>query len=329
MIGAVTLVLAFVASVWILLGGKSTSPVLKLTKTLLRLLFCKGRRTRGVLTGIVFPICLQDLTESEEGPKILTSMLRHTRHLSTAVNIVSVDQDSISVTDGVKGQKGIIHVTYDHPTCCPTTFFVKCNIQGLSPMRLLMETSEVCKCEAMFYHSIKPKCPIIDTPECYFVDYSDITGEFCLITECINFGQDSIQPLKHRIRDPAVLEEQLLFIDGGAALNASFRGTSAASNLKLELNLPRFEETHEQMWILVQLIALLGGLKHTTRRTLQGSTVNKQWMTWRVPEGIIGREMELIWDMPMIMRSLCQDEELSAYGHNDFTTDNAFFPIWR
>lgn len=48
-------------------------------------------------------------------------------------------------------------------------------------------------------------------------------------------------------------------------------------------------------------------------------------MTWECPSELLGRETELLWDMPSIMTSLCNDSSLVAFGHNDYTTDNAYF----
>jgi hypothetical protein len=67
------------------------------------------------------------------------------------------------------------------------------------------------------------------------------------------------------------------------------------------------------------------GLAHTTRNTLGSKEIHREWMTWECPPELIGRETELLWDMPLIMTSLCNDASLAAFGHNDYTTDNAYF----
>ena len=57
--------------------------------------------------------------------------------------------------------------------------------------------------------------------------------------------------------------------------------------------LPRFDETHERFWVLVQIIGRLG-LHHTLQRTLKGRRgVNEGFMTWDPPPELLGREAEV------------------------------------
>lgn len=167
---------------------------------------------------------------------------------------------------------------------------------------------------------------------CYFVDYNETSGEFCLLSEAIQFGEGRLLPLKHRIRDPPSLEEQKLFVRVGAEMQSRFWGAEA-----VRLGVPRFEETHRRLWQLVQVVGVVG-LRKTARRCLQGRQgVNERFMTWHPPAELLGREWELIWDMPELMRSLCRSDAsrgsrsgesgLLAFGHNDLLTDNAYF--WR
>mmetsp|Transcript_142972 Transcript_142972/g.456843 ORF Transcript_142972/g.456843 Transcript_142972/m.456843 type:complete len:326 (-) Transcript_142972:336-1313(-) len=86
----------------------------------------------------------------------------------------------------------------------------------------------------------------------------------------------------------------------------------------------RFDTTHREMWLMAQLTARMG-LHHTLRKTLKGKVVNVAFMTWDPPSELVGRESELISDMPRILTSLCEDSGMLAFGHNDFTTDNAYF----
>lgn len=207
----------------------------------------------------------------------------------------------------------------------PSRLFAKYSLPNVSPMRLLMETTEVTRCEAIFYHKLSELVgKHLRTPKCYFCDYSETTGEFLLLSEVVEFGKDGVRPLKHRIRDKNDLEEQLLLIKGGARLNAKFwYGRTEIENLLYSI--PHFDKTHQQMWLVAQLIACFGGLRHTTRRTLGGQKVNEKFMTWEVPPALVGREWELISDMPKIMEYLCKDKSMLAFGHNDYTTDNAYF----
>jgi hypothetical protein len=81
-------------------------------------------------------------------------------------------------------------------------------------------------------------------------------------------------------------------------------------------------------WGARQMSGVFGGLRQTAARKLGSCEVHAEWMTWRVPEALLGRERELIVDMPSIMRYLCtadEQRELCAFGHNDYTTDNAYF----
>jgi hypothetical protein len=173
---------------------------------------------------------------------------------------------------------------------------------------------------------------ILPSPRCYFADWCATTGEFVLVSEVVPFGEGEVQPLKHRIRDANVLSELKLFVVAGATLNArlwddddSTPDGTAGGLSRLEFNaLPRFEDTHRQLWVMAQLSARFG-LEYTARNTLGGKIVHPSWMTWSCPPGLRGRIPELISDMPAIMRTLCSDAALSAFGHNDYTTDNAYF----
>merc|ERR1719382_1438705 len=75
---------------------------------------------------------------------------------------------------------------------------------------------------------------------------------------------------------------------------------------------------------MAQLIARRG-LHFTVEKTLGGRKVNQRFMTWSPPPELVGKEGEIIRDMPAILRSLCQDKDMVAFGHNDLTTDNAYF----
>jgi len=64
--------------------------------------------------------------------------------------------------------------------------------------------SEVSACESLFYTHLAEDCRVVmPTPRCFFVDYNEVSGEFCLVSELMPFGQDPIRPLKHRVRDGA------------------------------------------------------------------------------------------------------------------------------
>ena len=106
------------------------------------------------------------------------------------------------------------------------------------------------------------------TPKCFFVDYNTISGEFILLSELMPFGEGSgngaIMPLKHRVRNPPSLDEQVLFVEAGAKLNAAFWGYSA-----LERGCLRYDETHRRAWVIMQALSWLG-LHHTTKHTLKG-----------------------------------------------------------
>jgi hypothetical protein len=130
----------------------------------LSLLFCRGKRGRGKISNIVFPIQVGDLTGAN-GPELLSKMLRQGGHLPHNVHVASITDVGAGIRDGVKGDKAVINVEYRHETSqtssleLPEKFFVKFNLQSISqlPMRILCESSEVCKCEAMFYHLLSRK----------------------------------------------------------------------------------------------------------------------------------------------------------------------------
>jgi hypothetical protein len=329
---AATLFVLLLSIFGVLLHPAATRP--GLLATALRLLVWKGSRRRGVLTGLRFPIHADELV-GEAGARLLTAMLRHGGHLPDAVSVRSVRNTGASIRDGVKGDKAILLVEYDGPTDLPRSFFAKFNVQRLGAMRVLVETSEVCKCEAAFYHTIAAseawrEQPPVDVPRSYFVDYNEVSGEFCLLTELLRFGEGAIAPLKHRIRDDVSLDEQRSLVAAGARLNVRFglgkRGGSCGVGAGADLlaTIPRFDATHRRMWWLAQASGW-SGLKHTAARTLGGvGGLNERFMTWNVPSGVQGHEMRLVRDMPAIMRDLCADSDLLAFGHNDVLLDNAY-----
>ena len=137
---SIGLALALVAILVLCFMRQASQPTEKtgLGRTVYRLLFCRGKRLPGVLTGITFPIHAGELT-----PKKLTAMLRKGGHLNEYnASVVEVSDRLTRIRDGVKGDKAIIDVKYSGPTPAglPSTFFVKFSIQKLNPMRLLCET---------------------------------------------------------------------------------------------------------------------------------------------------------------------------------------------
>ena len=104
---------------------------------------------------------------SPSGPALLTKMLQFGQHLPDGVVVTSVRNLEKKVADGVKGDKAVLEVSYSGSVELPSRFFLKCNLQKLGAMRLLVATSDVCECEALFYHHLAPE--IVDclrTPKC-------------------------------------------------------------------------------------------------------------------------------------------------------------------
>jgi len=322
--------------------------------TILRMLFFRGRRFSGELSGIRFPVRLSDLTASRRGPALLTAMLQYGGHLPEGVRVRAIRDEAADIRDGVKGDKGVITVEYDTSAAKvgglplpPSRLFLKFNVGKLGAMRLLVETSECAECECLFYRHLAGRLPSpVRVPTCFFADYSKLSGDFVLVSEAVRFGEGDVAPLKHRVRDDANLDEQKAFAVHGGTLNATYWAQPMATNSVEQAaavggggpasspinpcgaaSLPRFEKTHRRLWIVAQTIAKLAGLKHTARRTLKGRAgVNDKFMTWSPPPELIGREAELIRDMPAILASLCDvSKGMVAYGHNDMTTDNVYF----
>ena len=285
-------------------------------RTCLRLAISHDRRLPGELTGIRFPTHSGQLTA-----ETLTNMLRNGGHLDERTSVVTMSDRLATIRDGVKGDKAIVDVTYDQSTALPSTFFVKFALRGLSPMRLLCVTSEVCECEALFYKHLSGDCPL-RTPHCYFVDYNEAAATFVLVTETVPFGSDAVRPLKHRVRDAPQLDEQRAFIAAGVELHCAFWGDAA-----LQRGLRRYDATHRRVWTLMQLIGGVG-LPHTASSTLKGRPVRHlPFVTWAdtVPTELLGHEYALAMDMPKLLTALCDEVEMTAFGHNDLVTDNAFF----
>ena len=174
-------------------------------------------------------------------------------------------------------------------------------------MRLLCDASETGLCESYFYNLVAAVSPV-RSPACFFADHNQLSGESCLLTEVIEFGNDGVLPLRHRVRDAPSMDEQRIFIHEGCALHAQFPAqASDGSPSAVLVGAPRFEETHRRAWSLMQMIARLG-LRKTVSRTVGGTALlNERFMTWRTPPALIGKEAELIGDMPRIHRWLCAD----------------------
>ena len=334
------ILLLAVVAVW--LGSKRRATRTKepgLLTTVYRMVVCRGGRRPGLHTGLRFPIRVDDVV-GPDGPAHMTAMLQHGGHLPLDSAVTSVRRLDGGIRDGVKGQKAVVAVEYNAELeGLPRRYFVKFNLPSLSPMRLLVEASEVCACEAFYYNALQREA-CVASPRCYFADTNVETGEFVMLSDVVDFGAAGTGveeprgppstprapslaafPLKHRVRDEPRMEDLRLLVARGAALNAQWWGGAEAA---LD-GFPRFERTHRRLWTLMQLTARAAGLHHTTARTLKGKALNRGFMTWEVPVDLIGREDELVSDMPLIMASLAEISELVAYGHNDVVLDNAYF----
>jgi hypothetical protein len=160
----------------------------------------------------------------------------------------------------------------------------------------------------------------VKAPKCYFCDYTR-AGAFVLITEVIDFGVPPLLPLRHRIFDKPLLEQQKRFVKAGCAVHLAMWGGGVSAAAGLARSLPRYDETHRGLWALAQFSALAGlssTLGHRNR-------VNLEWQTWTAPAGLTdGTSIrQLILDMPALMASLMRSP-LVAYGHNDIVADNCF-----
>jgi len=284
-------------------------------RTVLQLVFCRGTRRRGRLTGLRFPIHAGELT-----PVKLTQMLRHGGHIGEQTWVATVHDRLAVIRDGVKGDKAIIDVSYkgvEPGAAVPTTFFVKFAIRKLSAMRLLCAASEVHECEALFYHHLASDCPLL-VPRAFFVDFHETSNEFCLVSELLPFGSANCAPLKHRVRDAPTIAEQRLLAVCGAELHTACWGDAA-----LRRGCRRKDATFRRAWPLMQALSLMG-LRHTTRRTVGGRPRAAPFITWDPPAELVGLERALIGDMPAILASLCDEVALTAFGHNDIVMDNVW-----
>jgi len=206
--------------------------------TILRMLFFRGRRFSGELSGIRFPVRLSDLTASRRGPALLTAMLQYGGHLPEGVRVRAIRDEAADIRDGVKGDKGVITVEYDTSAAKvgglplpPSRLFLKFNVGKLGAMRLLVETSECAECECLFYRHLAGRLPSpVRVPTCFFADYSKLSGDFVLVSEAVRFGEGDVAPLKHRVRDDANLDEQKAFAVHGGTLNATYWAQPMATN---------------------------------------------------------------------------------------------------
>ena len=225
--------------------------------------------------------------------------------------VTTVSDRLAVIRDGVKGDKAIIDVTYSNPTNLPTTFFVKFGIGKLSAMRLLCACSEVHECEALYYHHLAKDCPL-PTPKCYFVDYHEVSGN-CLLSS-IFLGDGPYLPPSTGTR--RTVNRRAAAVCRGATLHCAFWGDTALQPLQAKgRDIPP----------RVGMKASSLGLKQTVKRIFKGRVTTTPFATWRAPADLVGKEMRLILDMPAILTSLCEEVEMTAFGHNDIVTDNAYF----
>lgn len=163
--------------------------------TVSRRLLRKGCKRPGELTGLIFPVEASELT-GPGGGKMLEHLLRQGGHLPAGVHVQSVHVASgQSITDGVKGDKHVLLIEYTGVLGSvgiklpPARLFAKFGIGSrLHPMRILSDATSTARCEATFYARIcreAERCGL-GSPKCYFADYSESTGESCLLLEvCI------------------------------------------------------------------------------------------------------------------------------------------------
>lgn len=165
----------------------------KLLGTVFRLLVQKRACQLGQLTGLALPIRASDLT-GPGGAAALDAMLRHGGHLPAGTRVSAVQlADGPGVTDGVKGDKHVLLVSYAGLSSVPVTLppppsqlFAKFGIgRRLHPMRVLSDCTETARCEATFYAQVATEAEScgLGSPTCYFADYCQSTGESCLLLE--------------------------------------------------------------------------------------------------------------------------------------------------
>ena len=94
--------------------------------------------------------------------------------------------------------------------------------------------------QALFYHELAAECPV-PTPRCFFVDFTELTADFCLVSELVPFGTPAVSPLKHRVRDAPKLDELRRLVQMGGRLNCAFWGDAA-----LKRGIRRFDATHRR-----------------------------------------------------------------------------------
>eukprot|EP00913_Durusdinium_trenchii_P023081 g21672.t1 len=201
----VALVLVAASSLYWSLRGTAFGALLL---TIVKLIACKGRRAAGALTGLWFPISVEELT-GPRGPKLLTKMLQHGQHLPLDVSVLSV-QHLRTLGSGTKFRR---HAQKDFVPNLPETFFVKFNLQSFGAMRLLVATSDVCLCEALFYHHLAEEAAeVVKTPKCFFVDFNRLTGEMWVL--CSLSGRFGLgQTVRRTLRGQAEVNEDWMTWD--------------------------------------------------------------------------------------------------------------------
>ena len=146
--------------------------------------------TNGELCNISFPYTYDAFYEA--GPEFLTDAFRTTGAIEESNQVIAVENFQ-EVAAGGMGRKARFTVRYAEPAPhLKSVLFAKFSLEADHHLRHIYEgvmNSEV----ALALLSRDTDFPI-KVPECYFADLNAEQGEALLITECIPFGQEGVEP---------------------------------------------------------------------------------------------------------------------------------------
>lgn len=154
-------------------------------------------RVIGQQLGLAFPPNIEPLLA--QGTAFLTAAFRASGAIA-ADNAVAEITHSKEFFGGGAGRKLMLSVRYEKPEPgLHTELFVKYPRDFGDPLRDLF--SHLMEPETRFaLLSRQPGFPVA-VPKCYFADYDPQTRSGILITACIPFGRDGVEPFHDKCRD--------------------------------------------------------------------------------------------------------------------------------
>ena len=279
-------------------------------------------RVAGRFTGVAFPTSVDALRDA--GPAFLTEAFQVTGALAGDNHVVSITGWKEFFGGGM-GRKIKLDVEYARPDPgLHTRLFVKFTREFGDPLRELF--SPVMEPEVAFaLLSRRPDFPV-RVPACYFGDYNVEHKSGLLITECIPYGEQGIEPALDKCLD-YMIENPLDHYTAQAHAIAALAAYHRAGHFgpEIEEQFPFHRVTKLVPYDAAQLSAMLGKLRHfaaTAPQLLPDSIRSEPFLSDFCRDALVLLEKE-----SRILDHLNGQADLIALCHWNMNPDNAWF--WR